>query len=263
MASKKSKKGSNKERLRALSTAFPSEDEVDALLKAHFVPAESPIIIAILGQTLLEIELDTLLRTHFSRRDDEMWKQLTSEYGPLSTFKRKITAGYAFGIYDKIIRDGLNTVRDIRNAFAHSHRPIDFSHDYIRTELKTITLPDKQESQLYKWLTDVPYLADKDPTSKSEQMPPQIAFKDLCFILMTVLLKKQTRRLKTKQRRSKTWYQTELAQALLRDQPNTLAAEIPQILGIQPANPIHSLQRSVFRKLGRSRTILDDNEGKS
>lgn len=92
-------RGKTKLKLRDLSRHRPTLEEtrqiVDALVDSP------PIVTAVLGATLIEQELDDLLRARFSRRDDETWKDLTDEKGPLSTFNSKIVAGYAFGIYDQ------------------------------------------------------------------------------------------------------------------------------------------------------------------
>ncbi|MGM4967818.1 MltR family transcriptional regulator [Tardiphaga sp. 1201_B9_N1_1] len=45
---------------------------------------------------------------------------------PLSSFSAKIKIGYALGLYGKIVRDDLDTIRTVRNAFAHSTVHLDF-----------------------------------------------------------------------------------------------------------------------------------------
>ena len=47
--------------------------------------------------------------------------------GPLSTFAAKIRMGYVLGIYEKIIKEELDLIRHIRNAFAHARELTDFS----------------------------------------------------------------------------------------------------------------------------------------
>lgn len=104
---------------------------------------------AIMGQCLLEIYLDELLRPHFARRDDDTWAVLTDDRGPLSTFHSKIVAAYAFGICNAAVKNVLHSVRQIRNAFAHSKKPITFSHQLVVKELADISLPTGKKTQLH------------------------------------------------------------------------------------------------------------------
>jgi hypothetical protein len=64
---------------------------------------------------------------------------LVGDNGPLHSFYSKIVTGYALGIYDDGIRDNLHIVRNIRNAFAHSKKLIQFDHPAVVTELRKAT----------------------------------------------------------------------------------------------------------------------------
>ena len=46
-------------------------------------------------------------------------------------FQFNIEIGYALGLYDQETRDGLHTVRKIRNKFAHSHKPLEFEQGEV------------------------------------------------------------------------------------------------------------------------------------
>ncbi len=127
-------RGKPKPKLRDLSYIPPTAEEYDAL--RHAILTAPSITAAILGAAMVEYELETLLRSRFLRKDDGTWKELTTENGPLSSFYSKIIAGYAFRIYDEDTKVNLGIVRNIRNAFAHSKKLIDFNHDLIVDELK-------------------------------------------------------------------------------------------------------------------------------
>lgn len=49
----------------------------------------------------------------------------------LPNFASKINIGYLLGLYDRKIWEGLNTVRAIRNEFAHCAEPIKFNDNKI------------------------------------------------------------------------------------------------------------------------------------
>ncbi|MGO9684145.1 MAG: MltR family transcriptional regulator [Beijerinckiaceae bacterium] len=58
--------------------------------------------------------------------DKEEEADLFEDTGPLATFSARINFGYALGLYGKKVKRDLNLIREIRNAFVHSRRHIDF-----------------------------------------------------------------------------------------------------------------------------------------
>ncbi len=186
-------RGNPRPKLRDLSRKWPTYEEKSALLD-HLASSDAPIVTAVLGAALLEQEIERMLRPRFRRQDDDTWKELTSDNGPLGTFNLKIMAGYAFGTYDDTIKDGLNTVRAIRNVFAHTKKLLDFSDELIINELNKVCLPKQKRSIFYKDLSHYVRDATGDPQQR---------YKDLCFILDTELLAKRTRNIEAKLRRLK------------------------------------------------------------
>ncbi len=130
-------RGKPKLKLRDLDRIPISPADRIALINAIQVEAH-PITAAVLGAVMVEHELELLLRRRFFRKDDETWWSLVSENGPLSSFYGKILMGYAFGIYDEKIRDDLNVIRHVRNAFAHAKRLIDFDNELVVAELQRL-----------------------------------------------------------------------------------------------------------------------------
>jgi len=63
---------------------------------------------------------------------------------PFSTLATRIKLGRAIGIYAWQMQEMLDTVRRIRNVFAHSVRPLSFDHELIADELDA--LPDAKLS---------------------------------------------------------------------------------------------------------------------
>jgi hypothetical protein len=142
-----------KEKVRDLSRKGPTHAEADAVYEAfrHGVP----MVCAILGQALIEHELEKTLRQKFKLKDDNTWDRLTGENGPLATFNQKVICGYAFGIYNDVTRHNLTILKDIRNAFAHSKRIISFDEVGIKRCLNSTRLPVKKRSKLYRDLQKV------------------------------------------------------------------------------------------------------------
>jgi hypothetical protein len=56
--------------------------------------------------------------------DEAARKQMFEQDGPIATFSRKIAIAYALGILDKEYRAKADLIREIRNACAHSRKPI-------------------------------------------------------------------------------------------------------------------------------------------
>ncbi len=108
---------SRKTKVGDLSRQTPSREEIKAVRQAF--TDGTPLTSAVLGQAIIEHELETILRKKFKKQDDETWLMITNDDGPLRTFAAKIDAGYAFGVYDNITMRNLDTIRQIRNAFAH------------------------------------------------------------------------------------------------------------------------------------------------
>ena len=63
-----------------------------------------------------------------------------SHNGPLSSFSNIILISYSLGLIDLLERKELDTVRQIRNALAHSPLTISFSDDLVATECKKLSI---------------------------------------------------------------------------------------------------------------------------
>ena len=61
---------------------------------------------------------------------------LVDDIGPLNSFYSKIVIGYALGIYEMISVATYTIVCNIRNAFAHSKKLIQFDHPAVVNELR-------------------------------------------------------------------------------------------------------------------------------
>ena len=66
-------------------------------------------------------------------------------------FRVNVEIAYALGLYDQETRDGLHTVRKIRNKFAHSRDPLEFEHEEVaalcrqlRTDYKTAMIAERR-----------------------------------------------------------------------------------------------------------------------
>lgn len=224
-------RGKSKPKLRDLSRIAPSHEEKAAVRDA-LARRGSAITAAILGASQVEHELETELRVCFRRSDDETWKLMTDDRGPLGTFSQKITAAYAFGIIDDVIKSALDTIRQIRNAFAHTKRLIDFNNELIVQELKKVTLPQSPRSKLYEYLSGV----------RTVQYGPQAAYVRLCLTATLTLAERRWRRARTREARAAARHRyDDLAKALLQPPAESRTGLRELLGGYRTADPTKTI----------------------
>lgn len=110
-----------------LTGASPTVYEAEQTLNS-LATGESRAV-AILGGAYVERALRTAITKHL-RPIDELESYNTFEdggNGPLSSFSAKIALGFVLGIYGEQTKGDLETVKKIRNIFAHSMLTLTFS----------------------------------------------------------------------------------------------------------------------------------------
>ncbi len=83
--------------------------------------------------SILEYDLERAIKWKLRPLNKEMKKRLFDSYGPLSTFAAKIDIAYALDITTDAIHKELNTMRRIRNAFAHTKDSLSLDEEPIKT----------------------------------------------------------------------------------------------------------------------------------
>jgi len=115
--------------LKTLIDESPSKDELDALNAE--LGHGSDRACALIAAATVESFLTNAILLKLENIDDKTVKKLKNQNGALSGFFSKIYLGYTLGLYDKATRDDLETIRNIRNAFAHASRPISFLNEEV------------------------------------------------------------------------------------------------------------------------------------
>lgn len=122
--------------LRSLIAATP-DDKLSAFLaldEAH------DYTVALVGASLLDQGLEDALTSWLdplSKQDSEgLFSETVS--GPLATFSAKIRLASALKIFGPETRDDLNTIRGIRNVFAHAKGPISFEAEPIKEAVESL-----------------------------------------------------------------------------------------------------------------------------
>jgi hypothetical protein len=89
---------------------------------------ESARAAAIVGAVLVEESLTNLLKSRLNR-DQGILDDVFRPSGPMGTFSTKIKMGFLMGLYSPETRRELDTIREIRNEFAHKiARSFDIQH---------------------------------------------------------------------------------------------------------------------------------------
>lgn len=240
-------RGKGKPKLRDHSRQWPSLDELVIIRSTLAKTVTPPIVVAILGASMIEYALEKMIRPKFRHQDDETWKKLTADNGPLSSFYGKIVMGQAFGFYDGVITEALHTIRRIRNAFAHAKVLIDFETDSVKDELRSITLPSNPRTRLYRRLKEI---------TEADDGYFQVGYALLCVSMENQLLRKQLRiaqtratsrrRRATKKNIQQSPYYNYLAAAITKDLPPQKGAPTNMLkawLDQQSADPRSEAQR--------------------
>jgi hypothetical protein len=119
--------------LAQLTRSDVAEHEFDA--NTAELTGNSDRTTSIAATAMIERDLEGLILSHLGIKDGKLRDLLFERDGALSTFYGNIRFGRALGFYDKSFQDELDTIRRIRNAFAHSAAPITFFTEEIKKEL--------------------------------------------------------------------------------------------------------------------------------
>jgi hypothetical protein len=105
--------------------------------------AESDRGAIILAATNVEdmLEIAIWMRMPGLVDDEATRKRIFEQDGQLSTFSKKIEMAYALGVIDREYRKRIDLIREIRNACAHSRKPISMKVPVLRLACEA-AMPD-------------------------------------------------------------------------------------------------------------------------
>jgi hypothetical protein len=124
--------------LRAVSRLreLAAEELSAALSEAEHSSSDRSAVIIL--ASLLESDLERAIIVRFQNADKATIGLLTERDGALSSFYSKINLGYAMGLFGSAEQQEFDTIRRIRNAFAHSSYPLTLKSAEVSTELKKL-----------------------------------------------------------------------------------------------------------------------------
>jgi hypothetical protein len=105
------------------------EKEDEAIIKE--IESSRDRAAAITAAAYLEQRLADVFKA-MMEDDEGLQARIFKGYGPFSSFSAKIDLGYLFGFYPDKMRRVLQTVKDIRNEFAHNPKSSSFKTQRIK-----------------------------------------------------------------------------------------------------------------------------------
>jgi hypothetical protein len=129
---------SNKNALRELMRARPEFPELEKTMES--LRAAGDIEAAILGASMLEVELERLLKSKLKSTDAALPDMLFGDRGPLSDFNSKTLVAKAFGFISDPMAGELKSISVIRNTFAHAPTRITFEHEAVAKEVAALQM---------------------------------------------------------------------------------------------------------------------------
>jgi hypothetical protein len=123
--------------LGVLKSQPTTEESMSAWKEIRETP--SPRAAAIIAVAYLESVLRFVIASRFVfLTNDELNTTLHKMGGPLNSFSQATELGFALGLYGQMIHCDLNIIRVIRNAFAHTMKPLSFDTPDIAKEIANL-----------------------------------------------------------------------------------------------------------------------------
>jgi DNA-binding MltR family transcriptional regulator len=112
---------------------------------------ESDRGVVLVGSSLLEENLELVLRAVMRQHEKivkEVIDPLFQGFGAFATFSAKVKSCYAFNLIDETTFNDLDTIREIRNEFAHSYRTASFSNQNIKDKVADLWSGEVFENEM-------------------------------------------------------------------------------------------------------------------
>jgi hypothetical protein len=130
-------------------------------------------VAAIMCAALVEHELMNAISARLEDAGDVSALFHSGEASPFGTFKQRIVAGKALGIYRAETAADLDLIRDIRNQFAHALLRIDFENEHISATC-----------------TDLRHYLRWEQVEGREVKPMRVKYEDVCMSISFGLMRR-------------------------------------------------------------------------
>ena len=119
--------------LRDLSNLIDVSEHTQDII--HELDHQTDRGVALIASALVELGLGRLMRCRMVHYEDCDEIIFAREGAPLGTFSARIKMARSMGVIGRLTEAHLDSIRLIRNQFAHSPLKIDFSHPAIAAEI--------------------------------------------------------------------------------------------------------------------------------
>ena len=110
------------------------------MFHTQYIPTAEDRAAAIIEATKLETELEDAIKSKMVFLNHTEHGDIFTGDGALATFGAKIKIAYALGILGKQTRKDLDTIRAVRNAFAHCRKPLFFDTEEVAGACALLTV---------------------------------------------------------------------------------------------------------------------------
>ena len=166
-------------------------DENDRKQIFNSLQQESDRGVALIVAAELDNALEDAILVDWDHLNAEEINLLFEGNAPLASLAAKIRVGYAMYLYGEITSSDLLVIAKIRNAFAHSPKPLDFSHVSIAEACKMLRVPHAYS---------IAGIIDSGMGFNSHQGPAREVFIAVCYMISEALTSRSTKELKRKLR---------------------------------------------------------------
>jgi DNA-binding MltR family transcriptional regulator len=95
--------------------------------------------LALIAAAFLDDALGAMLEKHFAHEPKVITSELLTGDGPLGTFSARTKLAYCLGWFGPTEFRDLNLICDIRNDFAHVHKPLTFAEQSVQDRCRELT----------------------------------------------------------------------------------------------------------------------------
>ena len=120
--------------------------------------------------------IKTYLREGLTAKDQN---RLFGSDGPLGTFASKITMAYSFRLIGPDTRHDFDLIRNIRNQFAHSRRPLQFAIPEVANVCSHLKYPDFPDAWVLASYTN----SAPDPAAAADMTNPRTRYFTSCHMI--------------------------------------------------------------------------------
>ena len=138
MAKNRGAKQKQKQALQDLIRASITDEDIPSIRKEFIEGTDRSA--ALIATAVVEGALTSALTARMCAFDppEEFYELFVGPQAPLGTLSARIKLGKALGLYGSQVLGWLDSIRKIRNVYAHAANSIPFSHPTIISELETL-----------------------------------------------------------------------------------------------------------------------------